>query len=545
MKQETEIQVGQKWVLIAGVVFVLLGIGFFLKYAFDRNWITPLLRVLLAYAAAGSFFVAGEFTRRRGYRTFGLNLIGGSVAAFYLSTYAAFQIYHLLNPAVSFVVMILITAAACLLSLVYDQLGLAVLGTLGGFLTPFLVDYDVEHYLMLFTYASILNAGILSLSLFKQWNPLNFMGFFFTWLLFTGCYDSYTTNAFWPFVLFASLFFLSYECVPLAYGFLDKSNQKMRGMLLTIPNTFISFGFLYTMIEGRFGQGRVAVATLVYALFFFTLAWSLYRLNRKESEAFTVSLAKGIFFFVLTVPIYYSGHWITLFWAFQALLLVFIAHCLKNNWTFYVGLYLLILTSMKWMWNDYPVHFSLDYYSLAFAGGFKNLLAERWATGISLLLSVYFTAFSIQRSAQLPKGPDGFNVRSLYGLFLGLLFLFLNAETGGFFDTFLPNAHFAAISVLWALFAIGLMGAGFVKKIPVLRTLSLSLFGVTLLKVFFFDMANAGTPFRIISFIGLGLLLILSSYLYYKYKDRLAEPVPPLEKGSPVNPGAGGDDVRR
>lgn len=45
--------------------------------------------------------------------------------------------------------------------------------------------------------------------------------------------------------------------------------------------------------------------------------------------------------------------------------------------------------------------------------------------------------------------------------------------------------------------------------------------GVAVLKVFLYDLSNLQTPFRIISFIVLGLILFGASYLYARFKDRI------------------------
>lgn len=75
--------------------------------------------------------------------------------------------------------------------------------------------------------------------------------------------------------------------------------------------------------------------------------------------------------------------------------------------------------------------------------------------------------------------------------------------------------------MLWALFSLALMVLGFLRHQAVLRLCALGLFAVTVLKVFLVDMARVSTPFRIISFVVLGLLLIGASYLYHRYKDQL------------------------
>src|SRR5262249_29974419 len=93
-----EVQVGQQWLLIAGIAITVLGIGFFLKYAFDQNWVGPGGRIILGYLAAVTFFGAGDVLRRRsGAAAFGLYLAGGGLATLYLTTYAAFELYALLG----------------------------------------------------------------------------------------------------------------------------------------------------------------------------------------------------------------------------------------------------------------------------------------------------------------------------------------------------------------------------------------------------------------------------------------------------------------
>src|SRR5215470_19375542 len=109
----------------------------------------------------------------------------------------------------------------------------------------------------------------------------------------------------------------------------------------------------------------------------------------------------------------------------------------------------------------------------------------------------------------------------LYGAFAALLFLVLTIEVSALSYDHARQARFAAISVLWTLFSIALMLLGFRYQQARLRLVSLGLFGVTVLKVFLWDMANVSTPFRIVSFVVLGLMLISASYLYYRYRGHL------------------------
>ncbi len=182
----TEVQVGQKWLLISGIAITVLGLGFFLKYAFEQHWVGPAGRVVLSYLASAAFLGAGEHFRRKEAKTFGLYLLGGGIAALYLTTFAASQIYDLIGPLPAFGLMTLITTLAATLSLLYDTKWLSVLGLIGGFLTPIVLSTGRDNQLALMSYMTLLNAGILAIAVFKQWTVLNFLGFGFTWLLFSG-----------------------------------------------------------------------------------------------------------------------------------------------------------------------------------------------------------------------------------------------------------------------------------------------------------------------------------------------------------------------
>src|SRR6185436_8284891 len=104
----------------------------------------------------------------------------------YFSIGFAFHQYHLIGQTTAFASMVAISALAVLLSLLYDRQELAILATIGGFATPFLVSTGKENMLALFTYVGILNAGWISLAWFKRWPAINTIALFFTTIIFAG-----------------------------------------------------------------------------------------------------------------------------------------------------------------------------------------------------------------------------------------------------------------------------------------------------------------------------------------------------------------------
>ncbi|OQP56205.1 DUF2339 domain-containing protein [Niastella populi] len=83
------------------------------------------------------------------------------------------------------------------------------------------------------------------------------------------------------------------------------------------------------------------------------------------------------------------------------------------------------------------------------------------------------------------------------------------------------NQYKLGLSILWGLYAMMLVVLGIWKKQKHLRLAGIVLFMVTLIKLFIYDLAGAGTITKTISFISLGVLLLVVSFLYNKYKDVL------------------------
>ncbi|MCA9251344.1 MAG: DUF2339 domain-containing protein [Phycisphaerales bacterium] len=517
-----EIQLGQKWLLIAGLAITVLAVGYFLKYSFDRNWVGPAGRVAMAYGAGLAMLGLGEFCRRRKFEVFGLYIIGGGLAVSYFASYAAFQIYNLFGQVPAFALMVVVTALAGGLSLFYDTKWLAVLGIIGGFLTPIVLSTGTDNQFALMTYMAILNAGILAIATSKQWGLLNYLGMTLTWLLFSSWYVKYYGESkFWMTTFFLNIYFLAYALVPFIYYFVRTERRDLTGFTITIPNAFIAFGYSYVMIRKQFSLEMVSVVSISYSILFFALAAYLYKRNRESVDAIVLLLAKAILFLVITVPILFSEHWITVFWTVQGAVLMWAACRLKNAYLRNGAIALVVLGTAKFLIVDYIHVFDLRVPRMLFKSGYSAMLVERWLASAVVLGALFLSA----RWLQLAKSESGRGWKDIaptfYGSFGSVLFIVANIEVAACFGELAPRAVFAAISVLWAVFAAGLMTLGFLRNQSILRRCAIVLFAVTIVKVLVHDMASVDTPFRILSSLVLGVLLISASYLYHRYKSRI------------------------
>lgn len=528
----SEIQLGQIWILVAGILVLVLGFGYFLKYSFSRNWIPPLARVLLVFLAGGGLIAAGDFFRRGRARIFGLYLCGGGIATLYFGAFASSELYAIWPRGVSFFMMIAITLLAGILAFRFDARWLAAIGLTGGFLTPLVLSSGRASQATLMTYIAVLNAGVLALAVLKPWGLLNRLSFLFTWFLFAGWHARfYHSNDFALTLFFVNLFFLIHASNPFARFLSREQKEPVRELWISVLNPLIALGYTVSIVVPLHGTRPVSIAALAYAGVFFAMARLAKRRNPGLASPRVLLYTQAVFFLVAAVPFLFTKHWITVFWAAQAIALFYAGDRLKDHRILKGALLLSGAALAKYFFYDQFIVFGLEYPRhhwmtflrelFSFRAGYAPLAVARW---IAALSCIALAAAASRILSRLPRTPD-FDPRSprefMTGLFYLLPLLFCTVEVSALANDYFPAARSAAVSILWALSATGLMVRGFLAKNPLLRKSALWFFGATLFKVFLVDLSEVSTPFRILSCMILGALLILTSYLYHRYRDVL------------------------
>ena len=195
---------------------MLIGVSYFLKFAFDNNWIGPTGRVAIGLLAGIAIVIWSEAFRRRGYRIFSYSLKAVGIGVLYLSLYAAFQVYSLVPGGVAFVMMFAVTAATAVMAWAQDAEILAAFALIGGFSTPLLLSTGQNREVALFAYVAILDLGALALVILKPWRRLLVLSYVGTLVLYVGWYSSfYDLSQIRMTVGFATLFFAIFAVAPL------------------------------------------------------------------------------------------------------------------------------------------------------------------------------------------------------------------------------------------------------------------------------------------------------------------------------------------
>ena len=158
---------GQLWLNRLGIALVLLGTGLLFRYSIQMGWLTPAVRVAFGAGVGAVLFAAGLRLDPR--RRFGAVLLGGGIATWYITGWAAFNLYGLVGYLAAFVGMVAITGVAFGFALKRDAQALAVLGAIGGLGTPLLlgVSYGTARGFALYT--CLILAWTAAVSLYRGW----------------------------------------------------------------------------------------------------------------------------------------------------------------------------------------------------------------------------------------------------------------------------------------------------------------------------------------------------------------------------------------
>jgi uncharacterized membrane protein len=141
----------------------------FFRHAFEHGWVTKPMRVGLGFAAGGTLIGVGLLLVRRAYRYAPQALVGAGLTTLYAACWAASRRYELWSTVASWIAMAAVTGLAVVLALRLRSQAVGVLGLLGGFATPLVVESHFDGPWRLFVYVLLLDVGLLEVARRREW----------------------------------------------------------------------------------------------------------------------------------------------------------------------------------------------------------------------------------------------------------------------------------------------------------------------------------------------------------------------------------------
>jgi uncharacterized membrane protein len=532
--ESLETRIGGRWLNRIGIVAVVIGVAFFIKYAFDNNWIGPTGRVVLGIISGLGFIGWGQYLYHK-YRIYAQGLIGGGIAILYVSIFAAHDFYSLIPYGAALAAVAFITAAAVILSSVNDDIALFIIVLLGGFATPLLLGFSEDHQVSLLTFVTVLDLGVLAAAYKKDWKVINFLAFFATLIIFGIWADKFYIHEshLAGTQVFLTIFLVIFAALSFSYNITHRKKTSVWDLLLVVAAAFSFFSASYANLTPEY-KSLMGLFAGIMAAVYFGLGYLTYRRNAGDRLLILGFYSVALAFIAVMIPIELDGAWVTVGWATQAAALVWIGLATQSRAVGVGGLVLFLLVLGRLFILDFDVDITAE--------TFRILLNERFLTGLYTAAALGFGA--VMGRYYLKKDPeDTFRKVSGTMLFIAahlVMIATLSAEAYGYFDLertavsaaqgdayrmidAILYAQRLSLSGIWMIYSAALIVFGIAAKNRSARIFAIALFAVTIFKVFFFDLSRLERFYRIISFIGLGAILLAVSYLYTRFKDSLID----------------------
>lgn len=653
--------IGENLINKIGILVLIIGVGIGAKYAIDNELISPLTRIILGYFV-GLGLLGFALKLKEKFENFSAVLLSGSMAIMYFITFLAYSLYGLMPQSLTFVLMVGFTIFTVFASLKYNQQIIAIIGLVGAYAVPFLLSDGSGKVLILFSYMTLINVGILIIAFKKYWRILNVIAFSLTWIIFASWFfASFNAKIHFQIALvFLTIFFAIFYGTFLSYKLIKNEKYEVRDIFSVLSNSFIYYGLgIAILSHNSIASNYYGLFTLLNAVIHFGVSVLIHRKKLAEKNLFYLIIGLVLTFITLAIPVQLNGEWVTLSWAFQALLLFWLGRSQKVMFYENLSYIVMFLATFSLIedWTRYheeTILFNTQFlnallFAAAFGGviyfqkkfskpdvekgmfeGFMNhavpaILLLVIYNAIRLEISNYWDLKNLQTQAYF---PDFYNYEGLWilnftllylsgmffiiqtkirnkffetvalvlsgitvlfflfrGLFMqsDLIYSYHNPDPKALFETgFLAvmihyisliclgiliyfvfnyfknqlekrrswfeiffavlivwiisaemliwihamnswNNSKLGLSILWGSLSLLLISYGIWKNRKNLRIVAIVLFGITLVKLFLYDIAELNTIRKTIVFVSLGVLLLIISFLYNKYKHLLLD----------------------
>jgi uncharacterized membrane protein len=503
-----EAVIAGRWLNYVGILALLFAVTFFLKYAFDNNWVGPRGRVGIGLLMGSALYPWSHWLLDRGYKYFSEGIAALGAAVLYLSLWAGWHYYAIFSQSSAFALMIVVTAATMIVAVGRNSERIAFLALIGGLITPLLVSTGENHEVALFTYLIILGAGVLGIAWVRNWKSLPPAQFVATLIYFWGWYgDFYRDDELTTTIVFATGFFILFATLPVVRSWRQGELSGLESGIVLVN----SLAYLVALRQMLWPQNRWALTVAVLALAAAHLGAERLLPEKRGGELRVVRIlyaGLALTFVTLAIPIRLEGRWITIAWAVEGAVLIWSGLRVRFAAMRWVGFVMFAIVAGRLAVISIP------------AGDF--LLNARFATFAiavaCILAACYFASAAWPDLSEAEKtacriSGIGANVLALAALSLEFWDAFGRMPSLGI-DR--GHAQELALSMLWLVYALGLLGAGLWKKSEAVRWQALVLLGVVIVKVFLFDLSFLEKFYRIVSFFLLGMALLLISFYYQR-----------------------------
>lgn len=331
---EWEAILGGNWLARIGVLALFIGLAFFIMFAIEKGWLGPPTRIILGVLAGLGMIVGGLYWHKR-YPTLSQTLSGGGIAVLYLSIFAAFAFFQMLNVYLAIGLLFMISAGSAALALRHNSLPLVLIGIMGAFAAPFVLG--VRHPAgagaplsgtgsQLLIYIMIVDLGVILVSTFRTWRWLALVAFLGTVLSFGAWQVQYGGGA--SKLLsegILTLLFLIFVGATMLFHAVQRKPPQKSDHLLMVVNAAVYAGASYALMWAA-QRAWMGGFTVLLALFYAGLGLAVWRRSKENGRLALMASGLALVFLTLAIPVQFGNRaWTTIAWAAEGTMLMWLA----------------------------------------------------------------------------------------------------------------------------------------------------------------------------------------------------------------------------
>jgi uncharacterized membrane protein len=498
-----------------GGVAILFGAVLFLGMAISRGWLDEETRTIIAAAIALLALFGGVWLHERRGRTEAARaLVASAISGLFGTIVVATQAYSLISPELGLALGAAVAALGFLIAVRWQSPIVATVGSLGALAAPVLVGVDPSGLSIAFVAMAL--AATVGILVWQRWDWLALGAFLVSapqlgvWVGQSGPDHLVLAVA----VLFG--FWLLYAGAALGYELRKRVEEVLpvASWLLLLGGCVAFVGFGYGVLEQA--DHHTAAVVLLFAFAALQVGLGILAIGlRIHRELGSLLLGLGIAITAFGLGEAFHGPALVVAWATAGAVLAELATRLDAT-------------------SD-PALSSAERMLLA-ATGFLVLAVghtliveappaslfdgvESLAGAAIALAACAAAAFACARFARRVS-PDGSRLATFAGatflVYLGSVLIVDTVGVYGFGET--RQAGQAWLSAFWTVTGLGAVVVGLVRRRADVRLAGLALLGVAIVKVWTYDLAELDELARVLSFVGLGLLLLVGAYAYARIK---------------------------
>jgi uncharacterized membrane protein len=512
-QRDLEELLGGRVLAWVGGVAILLGLVFLLGIAIDRGWIDEPMRTVLGFLGSTSLLLAGVWLyERKGRTEAALAAVASALSGLYTTLLVATQIYDLIPAEVGLACAGLVGVVGVAIAVRWESTIVAAIGILGALLAPVLVGAESSGLSLGFIAIALMAAvGIL---LWQRWDWLSLGAFAVSapqlLMWFAENYEERLPVALGVLIGFWAL----YVVAAIGYELRARAADELpiASWLLLLANVVLIAGAGYFALDEA-GHQNGAVAWLLGLATSHILLGALALRQAINREIGSLLVATGLGLSAFAFADVLDGPALVVGWALQAVVLAYLATQASRDATPYgSNAERLLLAAGAYLGLALGHVLVVEIPPSAILTGVESLGDALIGLGACAAAALYGRYALRDLNPSVAQGCEILGATAL--LYLASVAI---VDTVGVTDSGdSRQAGQVFLSAFWTLSGLGAVVYGLLRDVRRLRLSGLALLALAVAKVYTYDLAELEELSRVLSFVALGLLLLVGAFAYQR-----------------------------